>query len=240
MRSFTSLKNLEIVLGKFSIATKEVLHETEREVKLALLGLENRRHDKECQLRFLMENSDDREERRRTEYQLTEINESLRLVIYSRKKLEDQWKEYKRQADKLTVLVNNEDLKARLFLKEKMDQLQDYIATQGSEVSRLSSLSTSKFNTTNSSSTEAATVSLMDFLMRFLLPEGYIWISLDEIDQSEVHEDLAFKKISSARMEEGFHILKNEILPALKEDQSRGWQYFMDTRILREQHKKTT
>ena len=140
MRSFTSLKNLEIVLGKFSIATKEVLHETEREVKLALLGLENRRHDKECQLRFLMENSDDREERRRTEYQLTEINESLRLVIYSRKKLEDQWKEYKRQADKLTVLVNNEDLKARLFLKEKMDQLQDYIATQGSEVSRLSSL----------------------------------------------------------------------------------------------------
>lgn len=228
VRSFTALKDLEVALGRFASTAQEVMHAVKREIRQTVEELDDRRRYTERRVkhwRETYEESENKEDRQQALRKLEEAEDSLRRIHYLRKLLADQQQDYQRQADKLTRLTTEESSKARHFLKESLDQLQAYIAVQGP--GSLSSPgipagSASPATPVAETSAGAEKISLTDFP----LPSGYRWVSLAEIDQKEIPADIKFEKISSERMEAGLHTLKDEVLPALKEDTMRDGWYF--------------
>lgn len=233
VRSFTLLKDLEVALGRFADTAREVMYAIEREIRQAAEELEDRRRDEERRARYwqeIYEAVENEEERQQAEYKLEEAGESLHRMHYCRKLLTEQQQDYRRQADKLTELATGESSKARHFLKESLDQLQAYVVVQGSGSLPSSGLSLAGGVRTVTPLTAVSSRARQerDPFADFPLPGGYRWVSLDEINQTEIPGDIKFEKISSARMEGGLRTLKDEVLPALKEDPTRDGWYFAD------------
>ncbi|MCL0062522.1 hypothetical protein M1N62_06180 [Thermodesulfovibrionales bacterium] len=229
VRSFASLKELEVALGRFAGTTREVMHVVEREIRQTAEELEDRRREAERDLRYWQEayeTAENSEERSRAERKLEEVKESLRHLGYLRGLLIDQQQVYRRQASKLAELATDESIKARHFLKESLDQLQAYAVAQGLESSP--SLGSPAAGGARVTAAYSGVEKEKNSLSNFPLPDGYRWVSLNDIDQNEILKDIKFEKTSSERMKAGFHTLKDEILPALKEDPTRDGWYFAD------------
>ncbi len=234
VRSFEDLKKLSTSLARFSEQAAIATHDFERRIGLAKEELAGRisrlRHQVSC-LQEAIEEAEQDDKKQRLVYQLEETEEMLRWARYAMNKLHQHEQSYRARASGFKNLVGEETKKARHLIAEILSDLEQYVASgEGSPA-------TGSYGATRGSTAAASKVDFAANQNKFTdigycsdsnLPGGFRWVSLDEIDMGEISDELEFKKISRAEMDEGLEILKNEIAPAFEEKPACGSEYFFE------------
>jgi hypothetical protein len=136
---------------------------------------------------------------------------------------------YYLQSRRLADLATNQTLRARAFLQSRLIELQDFINIKVDNISLTTnnpnppSSSTdgniSKDNNSDNDEQENLVI-LPAGINEFPLPAGFIWLSLARIapkDIRDLPERDQFRKVSYQEIQRGLSVLRETILPALKE-----------------------
>jgi hypothetical protein len=236
--SSEALEALDNALARFCDRAEEAMCAVEPEIGRGLDLLEERRLQWEREVERWQEEYDgaDHEEddigyiRGRLE----EAEEQLSAVERWQARVEDCHQDYSRQAGRMGEVASERIGEARAFLQEKLERLRSYSSGQASRPSRpftpgiaASSPAPSNPPAPNDSSpgrtvapgtmAESAAARITDSP----LPAGFRWVRLDEISAQEMNDlpgESDFKKVSYEEVKRGFEVLKNEVLPAIKQD----------------------
>lgn len=124
---------------------------------------------------------------------------------------------------------------ARAFLQRRIEQLRDYNSIRLNDVApAIASLSSLPMPPAQEApgQLKASSAGGSRRLQDHLLPRGFRWVTLSEIDLQKQLEGVAspedFRKVPYETMRQGLAHLKDQILPALDVDADRRPDYFRD------------
>lgn len=166
---------------------------------------------------------------------LEEAEEQLSAIERWLGRVEECYQDYSRQAGRMGEVASDRISEARAFLHEKLEQLRSYSAGQANKSSRpftsgppASSPAPSNPAASNDSShrcpaasTTTAASAAAATITDSPLPAGFRWVRLDEISPQEMNDlppETDFAKVSYEEVKRGFEVLKDEVLPAIKQD----------------------
>ena len=231
LRSFDLLRDLDLALSRFANTASETMQTMERELRQAEEELEDRIRICQRDLNYWKQaykSAHKEQDKRYAAHKLETSLETLRRTNYYLNFLSEKQQAYHSQAERLKELVTENTFKARHYLRKSLENLQSYAAVQfsGSNVHSTLSSGSGKSGSATSEEKFKFPIDQKASFSHNPLPEGYRWVSIDQIDLKEIPKDIKFEKTSSDEMKTGFSILQNKILPALKKDPSRDSEYF--------------
>jgi hypothetical protein len=214
-----ALVEFETAIGRFAGQSMEKARRAESEIRRVREDLEERQRGARRDVRALGERIADADKDDDCTVLERERERATEELSFVRKQIRD----VDAAADRFkTARVRFEELNgdtthaARSFLRKIISDLQAYLALQKSGAGGI----TSSRGSDGSVSTPAAS-SLPEFNPTSLvLPPGYRWMQLSEIDTdrelADVQDERSFSKgVSYLEMTNGFEVLRREILPAV-------------------------
>lgn len=236
--SFRALEELEVAIGRFSSRSIEALEEAERQItrKRDLLDqIVNERKRSVAYWRQEYDSADpDEDDVSSISHHLEEAEDALGEAKRWQRRIEDSYNAYSRKARDGAHLCTEHTLKARAFLKQKIKELYEYVSLQPDSINEgivgdgISGPGLTKSVTTTAEVDVERNVTAVELgandLTSFLLPKGFKWIRLDEIDPAEMDllsTDLEFRKMSEQEITSGMELLKTRILPEIQRDPVR-------------------
>lgn len=210
-----SLQDLSNALQRTSYRYLEELESIEIEIKRKIDFFEeiydyHKRNVNRCQ-----EEYDEAEEEMAKQYafdSLESAEESFQQAQRYINDVEEALSEYKRQVRQVRELFDNLTPQACVFLNRKFDELQEYLSLK--LISKTSDVLIAANSTPAIENQESQNIE------NFPLPKGFEWVSLNSITPKELGElpsDIDFKKVARSEVQIGFELLKNTILPTIKQ-----------------------
>jgi hypothetical protein len=139
------LHELDVALARFAAKALEALDAVDPEIQRRLDFLEERSQywmDEVQECQRVYEEADD-EERSDASYKLEEAKEELRRIRHYQKRVEEYYRNYRRETEQLRELCTRHTATARAFLQRKLAELNTYVAAQPSDASDSTSTVTS-------------------------------------------------------------------------------------------------
>lgn len=220
LNSIRSLEDLALALSVFASDCRETVAAAQADISRCVSILEDRCREKLLAIQSLQydyenldEDEDEDDERSSLRYEIMLAEEAYERARASLRSAENAAFEFARAASRAREVADYRIPEACAFLRQKVWELNEYIATQpgGGGVAGVAS-----------AAREAqAKVSLTDFA----LPSGFRWVRLDEIEPRELAglpSASDFIKVPYEVMKAGLGVLKDKILPALGETGGRA------------------
>lgn len=219
VNSIQTLEELCLVLSMFASDCREHLERSEAEIERKAELLEERCRARAREVERWQEAydcADEDDDLDGISYHLREAEEDYQNARQWLRKVEECAGEYARRAVRMKEISDHRITEACAFLRQKISELKDYVAAQpgnnftGGVVSAGAPLSPV------SEKTSETAVNLTDFT----LPKGFSWVKVNNINPNEINalptkDD--YGKVSYEVMKSGLELLKNEVLPAVKE-----------------------
>lgn len=238
--SFHSLEELETSIARFSFVVREALEATERQIQektelLDQIVADRRRAVDQWQAAY--DQADEEDDVSFIRHKLEEAEENLREAKQWQRRVEELYAEYDKRANQATHLGDEHCNRARVFLRERIKELYDYVelkpnlasgtadSSHSVEPGVLDAMMMAAETTVGSvlSSGEAVAFAMTGLQ----LPKGFGWIRFDELKPDEVSElpnENEYRKdqLSKSNMQEGLELLRTRILPEVQKDPKAG------------------
>lgn len=238
--SFRALEELEISIARFADRTSEGISAAQSKIALQRATLDEivilrRREVERWQETYDTADNEDDD----VGYILRRLQEAEDRHNEARqwqRRVEDICDEFQRRATEATHLADEHADKARLFLKERLRELYEYVGLKaGSEhnVSGSSHQPGSIGPQTTASSAAAA-----PDLSNFALPKGFDWISISQLSPdalASLPSENEYRKddLSAADMRAGLELLRTRILPEIEQNPERATRdYFAEIDVV--------
>ena len=226
VNSIEALQHLEKILGMFAGKTSETLDTIDRDMRRKLDWLEDRCRDLRAEaIRWeeAYESADpDEDDIDYLAYKRDEAIAKMQQARRMQKRVETSHADYERCARRVGEISSERLAAARVFLRQKIAELQNYVGFQIS-AGNLSSggIGNAIFDVMeNLVEANLRTIeNAVDNLLNIPLPKGFSWVRFDEINPLEIADlpaENEYKKVSYETMKRGFEILQAEVLPILK------------------------
>lgn len=161
---------------------------------------------------------DDRSEYYRIKRKLQEAEENLKKIDFWINQVADEIQQFKRVNYEVKSHFSNHLPRAITVLEDRLSLIKAILNVQMPSEAKKMSL--------NSKSTVSESISRD--VSYFSLPSGFQWIKLENIShEDDLPIEDGFTKVSKAIMENGFSILKKDVLPALQSEQNDPQNYFL-------------
>ncbi|HEX8367715.1 MAG TPA: hypothetical protein VF604_04035 [Pyrinomonadaceae bacterium] len=227
VHSIEALQHLERILGMFAGKISETLDLAESNMQRKLDWLENccrDLNDEAISCEEAYDSADEDDDIGYLAYKRDQANAEAQQARRNLTRVEASYAEYKRAARRADYLSSERILAAQAFLRQKVTELQNYAALQldiGAVTSSGDGLINSIIDATSDlmSNTLQNVENVVDELVQIALPKGFEWVRLEEISPDEIAnlpEQSEYKKVSYEKMKDGFKILQDDVLPALK------------------------
>lgn len=224
-----ALANLKESLERYRSRASVAIREVSQELSGRLKRLEEARDDAKREVyRYERElSSCDDDDGTSAQAALDVAEERLRRVDYWVEQVAAALPPMKRANQAAVAILGNRVPRAVSFLTEKIARFAEYanvmISDGGATGGRLGTASLSA-----AVETGVAGVPLMtQGAPLALLPKGFQWVNLDSISHTDdLRAEEAFHKVSKQEVLSGFSLLKDEVLPSLREDTARDSDYF--------------
>lgn len=220
LNSIRSLEDLALALSVFASDCRETVAAAQADISRCVSILEDRCRAKLLAIQSLQydyENtdSDDHDERTSLRYEIMLAEEAYERARSSLSSAEQAAFEFMRAASRAREVADYRIPEACAFLRQKVYELNEYVAAQPGGGGPAGVASAAR------DAPAPAKVSLTDFA----LPGGFRWVRLDEIEPRELAglpsaDD--FIRVPYEVMKAGLGVLKEKILPALKETGGRA------------------
>lgn len=227
VNSIEILMRLDAALGQFAGKSLDTLEVAGNEIKRRLEWLENCCAARQSEFEYwsaAYDSADSEEDNMGLlAHKRDEAAAKMHQARRAKQRVEESCENFARQA-RLINRISGENLNdARAFLRQKIQELNDYTGFQpvydgGSFSSGGSGGAFSAGMKTNNSAGASESQPVIDFT-HIRLPKGYQWVRLDEISPKEMSElpaENEFRKISYEDMKRGFGILQRDVLPVLE------------------------
>jgi hypothetical protein len=220
--SFDALRALDAALGVFSAKCLSAIEEVEAEVRRKVAELEERRRQCERKVASLSracEEAGRDDDAGQLARRLAEAEAELRTVRSWLRRVEESRRVYERCAKRVSHLSSSGTTEARSFLKQKVEELSDYVGAHSAPASG----GVSAAGLAGGAGAGQSAGSFKDALPLsvFPLPEGYIWIPLARIDARDLEElprPESFKGVGYENACRGLNVLRSSVLPAMMHD----------------------
>jgi hypothetical protein len=219
---YEAIAEFEAALGRFAQASLERIRTAETAISRTVDQLKDRRSElrrEMSRLQSAISNADEEEDTSWEQRRLEEAEGELSNVRKWQRKIEESVQRYKCEAQRLEELSTGTATEARAYLRGLLNDLSAYFALQKDGGSG-SSLGSNAGPAGIAGNGEGADPEAFD-PTSFLLPAGYHWIRVTEIDTkgelADVQSNEAFEKVPYDEMRRGFHALRNEVLPAMND-----------------------
>lgn len=217
--SFQALEELEISLTRFSHKAREEISAAQRQIEIQTEALDEIVADGRREVQRRQEAYDAADEDDDSAYlrrKLEEAEERYNNARNWQRRAAQVCAEFERRATEATHLTDEHSDKARLFLKERLRQLYEYVAARdtGSAVGTAMALA--------GDALAEVTAGIFD-LTAFSLPQGFGWVSIDQLRPDELTDlpsETDYKKddLSVADMRDGLELLRTRILPDIQQN----------------------
>lgn len=230
VESVLALPHLYDALGKFSADLLEKIRNAERIVNNYLNEMAERcrRLENECRSCENEYDSADSEEddMEYLAYQCRKAREKLNRAMRIQRDAVEASQNLARSINRVNEVAGERLENARDFIKQKIEELNSYLALQVDSDSynsrpSLSVTSDNGNNGANGTSILNLSKNSMAEISRIKLPEGFAWIDLDKLSEREIVElptlkDFGGKGVTYEDMKDGLCALERDILPVLR------------------------
>jgi hypothetical protein len=222
--SFRALEELEISLGRFSHTTRETVSTAQRQIDNQTQALEEivtarRRAVERWQETYDAADDEDDD----TAYILRQLHEAEEKYNEARnwqRRVDAVCGDFARRATEATYLADEHADQARLFLKDRLRELYEYVGLKSSShVGSQNVGLAAPVNSAVGSNSADGSIEVSD-LAALSLPKGFDWIRIDELSPAHLtnlpsHDEFR-KGLSAADMREGLELLRTRILPEIQ------------------------
>jgi hypothetical protein len=231
--SFQPLEDLEISLGRFSNKTREAISTVQKQIELKQEALDEivrtRRRDVEM-WQEAQDTADDEEDVSYIERKLRDAEDRLDEARNWQRRVEQVCGDFERRATEAAYLADEHSFKARLFLKERLRELYEYVALKPDAEVGLHSAGPAASGVAHDSNGVGDLAALS-------LPKGFGWISIDQLAPDDVanlptEDDYKKDGLSAADMRAGLELLRTRILPEIQRNPEHATRdYFAELDI---------
>ena len=232
--SLQALEDLELSLGRFSNKTREGISAVQRQIELkteALDEIVRSRHREVEMWQEAQDTADDEEDDvDYIERKLRDAEERFDEARNWRRRIEEVCGEFERRATEAAYLADEHSHKARLFLKERLRELHEYVALKAD-------VEAGPHSTAPAGSVTTTRANHDSDLATFSLPQGFGWIRIDQLasdDLANLPTNTEYKKdgLSAADMRAGLELLRTRILPEIQQNPENATRdYFAEIDI---------
>ena len=224
LNSIRSLEDLALALAVFASDCRETVAAAQADISRCVSTLEDRCRGKLLAIQSLQydyehTDEDEHDERSSLRYEIMLAEEAYERARSSLRSAEDAAFEFARAASRAREVADHRIPEACAFLRQKVYELNEYVAAQPGGGGPAGIASAAR------DTPASAKVSLTDFA----LPKGFRWVRLDEIAPHEIAalpSAAEFRDVSYEVMKAGLGVLKDKILPALRETGGRADQEY--------------
>jgi len=232
--SFRALEDLEIFFARFSDLAREGISAAQREIETRKVALdiivEDRRREVKKWQELYDTADDEYDDRGHFLRKLHEAEERYDDARQWQHRVAEVYGEFERRAAAATYLVHGHSDKARLFLKERLRELHDYVGLKSNADAGVTVESAS---TGAATGTADASAGVSD-LAGFSLPKGFGWVKINQISPeglADLPTENDYKKdgLSAADMREGLELLRTRILLEIQKNPEHATrEYFAE------------
>ena len=229
--SFRALEDLELFFARFSDVARQGISAAQREVEIKKEALDNIVADRRREVQKWQEMydaADDEDDDRG--YILRNLHEAEERYDDARnwqRRIVGVCGEFERRVAEATYLTGEHSDKARLFLKERLRELHEYVG--------LKSIADAGVTVGSAFTGTATTLSAgVSDLTAFLLPKGFGWVKINQINPEELaslplENEYTKDDLSAADMREGLELLRTRILPEIQQNPEHATkEYFAE------------
>lgn len=221
--NINAIQDMEAACDRFARTVAEKLPCLERELQRARETLDSRRDELRHEVVRLQEAISSADEDEDTSWARSRIEfaeEEYALVQRHARQLEEAGAVFEAQSQKIDHLATGHTVRTKEFLRGTVDDLRAYFAYTLNSTSHNygSKFVTSAANNPTANVVGATGNAAFD-PTAFVLPAGFVWVHLDQVDFSLDRGGFEnadkFEKVPREEMVRGFNALCNEILPAI-------------------------